>query len=93
MSFEAAIVLAYIVGMTTAYTLNRAFVFTRSGRSIRDEYLRFAIVNFAGVAQVWVVSVLLARLVFPSLGLLWHAETLLPCDWGHGSGIHKLFRP
>jgi putative flippase GtrA len=76
MSFEAAIVLAYVVGMTTAYTLNRSFVFKRSGRSVRDEYLRFTIVNLAAVAQVWVVSVLLTRFVFPSIGFLWHTETV-----------------
>jgi putative flippase GtrA len=76
MSFEAAIVLAYVVGMTTAYTLNRSFVFKRSGRSVRDEYLRFTIVNLAAVAQVWIVSVLLTRFVFPSIGFLWHTETV-----------------
>jgi putative flippase GtrA len=75
-SFEVAIVLAYLIGMTTAYTLNRSFVFKRSGRSIGDEYLRFTIVNLAAVAQVWVVSVLLTRVILPSVGFLWHAETV-----------------
>jgi putative flippase GtrA len=76
MPYEAAIVVAYGCGMTTAYALNKAFVFERSGRSVRDEYVRFALVNLLAVAQVWVVSVGLARLVFPALGFAWHAETV-----------------
>jgi len=34
------------------------------------------LVNLAAVAQVWVVSVGLARLVFPVAGFVWHAETV-----------------
>ena len=76
MRYETAIVLAYLCGMTTAYALNRLFVFERSGRSVTDEYLRFAIVNAVALAQVWVVSVGLARFVFPALGFAWHADTV-----------------
>jgi putative flippase GtrA len=76
MPFEAAIVLAYACGMTIAFILNRTFVFMPSGRSVCDEYLRFTIVNLAAVAQVWVVSVGLARVLFPWVGFAWHAETV-----------------
>ncbi len=41
MPYEVAIVVAYLCGMTTAYVLNRLFVFDASGRSIHGEYLRF----------------------------------------------------
>src|SRR5947209_14023526 len=63
--YEAAIVLAYLCGMTTAYLLNRTFVFEPSGRPRTHEYIRFALVNLAAVAQVWLVSVGLYRLLFP----------------------------
>jgi putative flippase GtrA len=76
MNYEAAIVLAYLCGMTTAYALNKLFVFERSGRTVTDEYARFAIVNLVALAQVWVVSVGLARFVFPALGFVWHADTV-----------------
>ena len=76
MSYEAAIVLAYVCGMTVAYLLNKAFVFAPSGRSVADEYLRFTVVNLLAVAQVWVVSVGLARFAFPWLDFGWHAETV-----------------
>ena len=76
MPYEVAIVVAYVVGMTVAYALNRSFVFEESGRSVADEYVRFTIVNLVAVAQVWIVSVGLARVVFPAIGFAWHAETV-----------------
>ncbi len=76
MPYEVAIVVAYLCGMTTAYVLNRLFVFDASGRSIHGEYLRFTLVNLLAVVQVWVVSVGLARFVFPLIGFVWHAETV-----------------
>ena len=76
MPYEVAIVVAYLCGMTTAYLLNKRFVFASSGRGIASEYTRFALVNLAAVAQVWIVSVGLARLAFPAIGFTWHAETV-----------------
>ena len=76
MPYEVAIVLAYVCGMITAYLLNKYFVFEASGRAVASESLRFALVNLAAVAQVWVVSVSLARLVFPAIGFGWHADTV-----------------
>jgi putative flippase GtrA len=76
MPYETAIIAAYLCGMTTAYLLNRTFVFTPSGRAPSSEYTRFALVNLAAVAQVWVVSVGLARVVFPFVGFAWHPETV-----------------
>jgi putative flippase GtrA len=72
--YELAVALAYLVGMATAYCLSRTFVFECSGRSVADEAARFALVNVVALAQVWVVSVGLARLVFPAVGFVWHAE-------------------
>lgn len=76
MPYEAAIVVAYLIGMTVAYLLNRAFVFEASGRGATNEYLRFALINLLAVAQVWIVSVGLARLIFPAVGFAWHADTV-----------------
>lgn len=82
MPFEAAVVVAYLAGMVTAYTLSKLFVFSRSGRSVSDEFLRFAIVNVVALAQVWVVSVGLARYGFPAIGFTWHAD-----DVAHVIGV------
>ena len=74
MPFEWAVVVAYLVGMTTAYVLSKLFVFSRSGRSVGDEFFRFALVNVVALVQVWLVSVGLARYLFPAIGFTWHAE-------------------
>jgi len=74
--FEIAIALAYLIGMTTAYVLNRLFVFERSGRTVGNEYLRFASVNIVALLQVWLVSVGLARFFFPAIGWSFHPEPI-----------------
>jgi putative flippase GtrA len=76
MSFEAAVVVAYLLGMTTAYLLARRFVFDASGRSIASEVRRFVLVNIAALGFVWVISVGLARVVFPAINMTWHAEDI-----------------
>jgi putative flippase GtrA len=72
--YEVAVAVAYLIGMTTAFLLSRHFVFKASGRSWAEEYGRFAIVNAFAFAQVWLVSIGLARFVFPAIGFDWHAE-------------------
>ena len=74
--YEAAVALAYLVGMTTAFFLARMFVFAGSGRSLRVEYGRFALVNVAALVQVLAVSVGLAKLLFPALHLTWNADLI-----------------
>jgi putative flippase GtrA len=76
MPYEVAIVVAYGFGMTSAYILSKLFVFSPSGRSVSGEYLRFTLVNLAAIVQVWIVSVGLARVVFPWANFTWHAETV-----------------
>ncbi len=75
-AYEFAIAFAYLVGMTTAFLLNKYFVFEQSGRALWSEYSRFALVNLLALVQVWSVSMLLARIVFPYFGLTWNAETI-----------------
>ena len=74
-NFSTAIVIAYLLGMTTAYILMKLFVFDVSGRSIGQEYLRFGLVNAVALVQVWAVSVLLAKYAFPALSYSYHAAT------------------
>lgn len=76
MSFEAAVVLAYLLGMATAYLLARRFVFDASGRSVASEVRRFVLVNLVALGFVWVISVGLARVVFPAIGMTWHADDI-----------------
>lgn len=74
--FVAAIVLAYIVGMLVAFVLNRLFVFRTTVNPLHRQAFWFTVVNLAAVAQTLVVSLLLADVVFPRIGLDWHPETV-----------------
>lgn len=74
--FELAVALAYLAGMTVAYLLARAYVFDASGRGQASEFKRFAVVNLFALVVVWVVSVGLARIVFPAIGFTWHADDI-----------------
>jgi len=91
--YEAAIVLAYLIGMTSAFVLSKLFVFDETGRPARQEYARFALVNAVALAQVWLVSVALAQHLLPMAGYAWHPEITahaigvlspaLTSYWGH----------
>lgn len=76
MNYEAAVAVAYLFGMTTAFVLARRLVFDASGRHVGGEFGRFALVNAVAFAQVWLVSIGLALYAFPALGFTWHAETI-----------------
>jgi putative flippase GtrA len=80
--FGWAVVFAYICGMLTAYLLARTFVFTRSGSTNASTLKRFTIVNMGSLAIVWIVSVVLAKAVFPALAFTWHAN-----DIAHVTGV------
>jgi putative flippase GtrA len=72
MPYSAAIVVAYITGMITAFVLARTFVFTESKQSAHHSAFFFTLVNLVAVVQTWAVSVGLAYYVFPKLGMTWH---------------------
>lgn len=76
MPYETAVAAAYLFGMVTAYLLARRFVFAASGGAMAGEFSRFAFVNLVALAQVWLVSVGLARLLFPAIDFTFHAETV-----------------
>jgi putative flippase GtrA len=76
MSFEMAVLIAYLIGMTTAFVLARTVVFAPGKATAAVQYLRFGLVNLVALAQVWIVSVGLAEIVFPWLRFDWHAETI-----------------
>lgn len=72
--YPLAVALAYLVGMTTAFLLARAFVFGSTGARWHHEFGRFAIVNAISFLVVLAVSVGLADLLLPAIGWRWHAE-------------------
>jgi len=76
MPYSAAIVVAYVFGMVTAFILNRLLVFRDADNALGHQLIWFTAVNVAAVFQTLIVSLLLARIVFPWLDFRWHGETL-----------------
>ncbi|NML30843.1 GtrA family protein [Paraburkholderia antibiotica] len=76
MPFSAAIVVAYIAGMITAFVLTKLFVFTDSERPTWQSAVFFTLVNIVAVLQTWAVSVVLAYYVLPWLNVSWHPKEI-----------------
>lgn len=76
LSFRFSVVLAYLVGMLTAFILSKLYVFEQSGRHHLHELRDFTLINILAVIQVWLISVGLAELLFPALGYTFFAPEL-----------------
>lgn len=81
-SYEVAIVGAFFVALLTAFELNRALVFKGQGGGWWPTFSRFFLVNLIVLLQVFVISVGLARFVFPAIGMTFHPDTV-----AHGIGL------
>lgn len=74
--YGTAIVVAYLLGMVTAFALNRLFVFKKVSHSVRHQVFWFTTVNLAAVLQTLAISLLMAKWLFPRVGFTWHPETI-----------------
>lgn len=63
--FGWAVALAYLVGLTTAFVLNKLFVFGASDRTVAQEMTYFALVNAVSFPIVWVVSIVFGVFLLP----------------------------
>ena len=80
--FSTSVIIAYITGMITAFTLSRLFVFQQSTQQMHVSVFYFILVNLFALAQTWAVSMILAKSLFPAIHMHWHAEAI-----AHGIGI------
>lgn len=76
LAYSAAIVVAYLLGMITAFTLNRLLVFKQVSHSMRHQVFWFTIVNVAAVLQTLAISLVLAEWLFPRMGFRWHPQSV-----------------
>jgi len=81
-AYSVAIVLAYVIGMITAFVLNRTFVFPEGNQGIHKQAGWFVAVNVLAVLQTLGISLLLARVLFPTMGMTFHPEEV-----AHAIGI------
>jgi putative flippase GtrA len=82
MNYVPSIVVAYVVGMITAFLLNRIFVFSAPTNSLRSQIWRFTLVNVAAVVQTVMISVVLADYLLPILGVMTNRKII-----AHGIGV------
>ena len=75
-SFEIAVILAYMVGMCTGFILMKRFAFHGGTKPVGAQALWYVVVNIFAVAQTVLISSVLLRTALPSLGVHEHAEAL-----------------
>lgn len=80
--FSFAIVAAFVVGLSTAFVLNRRYVFVDGSGSALQQFIRFTVVNLFGLVQTLAISLLLANVLLPAAGWTWH-----PHEFAHAVGI------
>lgn len=106
--YGTAIVLAYGLGLLTAFVLFKYIVFqVPHTRCSLKEGGWFILVNALALGQTFLVSVSLAEYLFPWLGFTWHAPTVahaigvgvpvLTSYWGHkkltfGRSVHATYK-
>ena len=81
-NFEIAVILAYFVGMLTAFLLTKKFVFIKSRKRITKSFAAFALVNLFALIQTWVVSVVLSNLLLPAIGIILYKDLI-----AHSTGV------
>jgi putative flippase GtrA len=89
LSYPVAIVLAFPIGLLTAFLLFKFFVFGSAKlKRLPRETFWFIAVNVWGLLQTLGVSIGLADYVFPWLGMRFH-----PYDLAHGLGLASTVIP
>lgn len=82
MPFEAAVVLAYGIGMIVGFSLFQLTMFQGQNMMQPRRMIRFGWVNLFGVMLAWAVSSVMARLILPAIGWTWQ-----PFEMAHLAGV------
>jgi putative flippase GtrA len=82
MSYGAAIVAAYAIGMAVAFVLNKRYVFPYSERPVAAEMSFFVLFNLAAFPVVWVIAYVLGEQLLPAL-----LPRQLALALGHGCAV------
>lgn len=62
-SYSLAVIIAYGLGMTCAFILNRIYVFPKSKRPMNKQMRDFALTNFAFMPVVWLTAIILVEFI------------------------------
>jgi putative flippase GtrA len=81
-NFSTSVLLAYLVGMFTAFILAKLFVFKESTQSIHHSAVIFGLVNVVAAAQTWGISMGLDYYILPEFGVTHFAPEI-----AHAAGV------
>lgn len=80
--YVPAIILAFCLGLVTAFALNKLFVFNTARNRLHHQVFWFVAINLGAVLQTLLISLLVARWLLPALHVDFHNETI-----AHGIGV------
>ncbi len=75
-SFEQAVIFAYLTGMTTAFILSKLFVFKNSSNSLIKSIFWFVSVNLIAIIQTYLITIGLAFYLFPNINFSFYPEAM-----------------
>lgn len=75
-SYAFSIINAYIIAMIYAFTLNKKYVFQSESQTIGYEFIKFTLVNILSIIMILLMSLFLANIFFPFIGLKWYPNDL-----------------
>ena len=81
-NYATAIIIAYLIGMATAYSLCRLIVFTPKNNSNAQQMMLFIFVNVLAVSQTLAISLILYKHTF-----LWINDLSLRATSAHFVGV------
>jgi len=80
--FSTSIFLAYIIGMITAFTLSKIFVFKDGRQSLHNSVVFFILVNVLAVLQTWAITMIMEYYLLP-----WLKVTSYTKEISHAFGV------
>lgn len=75
-SYPSSIVVSYIIGMATSYLIFKLWVFKTQRNNILRQLSCFLLINFIGLGQTLLISIILVNYVFFSIQPVLIKETL-----------------
>lgn len=74
--FSTAVVIAYLIGMASAFMMVRSLIFLDDKKPMHHSMVRFLIINIIGLAQTWGISVALELYIFPYAGMKFYSAEI-----------------
>lgn len=73
-SYSVAIIIAYLIGMITAFVLSKVFVFKPQRKETSRQIFYFTVVNIFAVIQTLLVSLFLVNMLLPAINYNYRNE-------------------